>query len=51
MRKVNKDTVYIMTRNTEGEDDLDVLGVGNAEWKDNKIIFHSAYEKAIEIGL
>ncbi len=47
MRKVNKDTVYIMTRNTEGEDDLDVLGVGNAEWKDNKIIFHSAYEKAI----
>ncbi|ALV00914.1 hypothetical protein BAMY_05860 [Bacillus amyloliquefaciens] len=51
MRKVNKDTVYIMTRNTEGEDDLDVLGVGNAEWKDNKIIFHSAYEKAIEVDL
>ncbi|WPF77870.1 hypothetical protein [Bacillus velezensis] len=51
MRKVNKDTVYIMTRNTEGEDDLDVLGAGNAEWKDNKIIFHSAYEKAIEVDL
>lgn len=51
MRKVNKDTVRIMIRNAEGEDDLDVLGVSNAEWKDNKIIFHPAYEKAIEVDL
>ncbi|MEC3841735.1 hypothetical protein [Bacillus amyloliquefaciens] len=51
MRKTNKDTVRIMIRNAEGEDDLDVLGVSNAEWKDNKIIFHPAYEKAIEIDL
>ncbi|MBY8913748.1 hypothetical protein KY305_13470 [Bacillus sp. YC2] len=51
MKKVNKDTVYIMTRNIEGKDDLDVLGVDNAEWINNKIIFHSAYEKAIEVDL
>lgn len=51
MRKTNKDTVRIMIRNAGGEDDLDVLGVSNAEWKDNKIIFHPAYEKAIEVDL
>lgn len=51
MRKVNKDIVYIMIWNIEGEDDFDVLGVGNVEWKDNKIIFYLVYEKVIEIGL
>ncbi|CAI6273766.1 hypothetical protein NRS6186_11410 [Bacillus subtilis] len=51
MKKVNKGTIRIMTRNIEDKDDLSVLGVGNVEWINNKIIFHSAYEKAIEVDL
>lgn len=51
MKKVNKDTIRIMTRNIEDKDDLSVLGVGNVEWINNKKIFHSAYEKAIEVDL
>lgn len=44
MKKVNGDTIHIMTRGTS-EGNLEVLGVDGAEWvNDEKVIFHSPYE-------
>lgn len=45
VKKVNRETVHIMTRHTNA-DDLEVLGVDNVEWEGAKnVIFHSAYTK------
>lgn len=50
MKKLNKDTLRIVTRGTN-TDNLGVLGVNNAKWINNKIIFTSSYKgEKIEVN-
>jgi hypothetical protein len=50
VKQVNGKTIEIMTRFTDA-DDLEVLGVKNAEWEGaKKVVFHSTYaETSIEL--
>lgn len=50
MKKVNEETLHIITRG-ESADSLKVLGVENAEWLKNEIIFDSPFESEIQIDL
>lgn len=49
-KKVNHETMHIMTRNSNA-DDLEVLGINNAEWVGvKKVIFNSPFaETCIEL--